>query len=115
MLLRLELILFGSKRSAFININNSLYSEMALKFMEHFLWIASAMDTMGENDDEMWDEEDGFFLRYPSPTQWTCYSTETAIHGRTSATLRNNCCGDAVSCAVSRHNSSGSIIHGASP
>jgi Glycosyl hydrolase family 63 C-terminal domain len=48
---------------------NPLYSEMALKFTEHFLWIASAMDSVGDNDDEMWDEEDGFFydiLRHPN-------------------------------------------------
>jgi hypothetical protein len=47
---------------------NPLYSEMALKFTEHFLWIASAMNSVGENDDQMWDEEDGFFydiLRFP--------------------------------------------------
>jgi hypothetical protein len=48
---------------------NPLYSEMALKFTEHFLWIASAMDSVGDNDDEMWDEQDGFFydiLRLPN-------------------------------------------------
>jgi hypothetical protein len=47
---------------------NPLYSEMALKFTEHFLWIASAMDSVGVNDDEMWDEQDGFYydiLRFP--------------------------------------------------
>jgi Glycosyl hydrolase family 63 C-terminal domain len=47
---------------------NPLYSEMALKFTEHFLWIASAMNSVGENDDQMWDEQDGFFyyiLRFP--------------------------------------------------
>ncbi|HUM01782.1 MAG TPA: glucosidase [Thermoanaerobaculia bacterium] len=44
------------------------YEEMALKFLEHFFWIAAAMDRPGENLDEMWDEEDGFFydlLRLP--------------------------------------------------
>ncbi|HKQ32656.1 MAG TPA: glucosidase, partial [Thermodesulfobacteriota bacterium] len=44
------------------------YEDMALKFAEHFLWIASAMDRVGEYHDEMWDEEDGFFydlLRFP--------------------------------------------------
>ncbi len=44
------------------------YEDMALKFAEHFIWIASAMDRTGENHDEMWDEEDGFFydlLRQP--------------------------------------------------
>src|SRR5262249_24611194 len=48
---------------------NPLYAEMALKFTAHFLWIASAMDSVGDNDDEMWDEQDGFFydiLRLPN-------------------------------------------------
>ena len=43
------------------------YADMALKFVEHFLWIASAMGHMG-GDTGMWDEEDGFFydvLRLP--------------------------------------------------
>jgi hypothetical protein len=44
------------------------YEDMALKFLEHFLWIASSMDQMGAHKDEMWDEGDGFFydlLRLP--------------------------------------------------
>lgn len=44
------------------------YVEMALKFVEHFLWIASAMVHLGQ-DVGMWDEEDGFFydvLRLPN-------------------------------------------------
>jgi hypothetical protein len=43
------------------------YADMALKFVEHFLWIASSMTHMG-GDIGMWDEEDGFFydvLRLP--------------------------------------------------
>ena len=43
------------------------YAEMCLKFVEHFLWIASSMVHAGE-DVGMWDEEDGFFydvLRLP--------------------------------------------------
>src|SRR4029453_3800307 len=43
------------------------YEDMALKFCEHFLWIASAMGHMG-NDTGMWDDEDGFYydvLRLP--------------------------------------------------
>jgi len=38
------------------------------KFIEHFFWIAGAMDRIGENQDELWDDEDGFFydvLRLP--------------------------------------------------
>jgi hypothetical protein len=44
------------------------YIDMALKFTEHFLWIASAMLHMGGSGG-MWDEEDGFFydvLRLPN-------------------------------------------------
>jgi hypothetical protein len=43
------------------------YAEMALKFAEHYLWIASAMSHLG-GETSMWDEEDGFFydvLRLP--------------------------------------------------
>jgi hypothetical protein len=44
------------------------YEDMALKFFEHFLYIAAAMDRIGDHKDEMWDEADGFFydlLRLP--------------------------------------------------
>ncbi|MCL4806278.1 MAG: glucosidase [Thermoanaerobaculia bacterium] len=44
------------------------YEEVAFKFVQHFAWIAYAMDRIGEHHDEMWDEEDGFFydvLRLP--------------------------------------------------
>ena len=43
------------------------YADMALKFVEHFLWIASSMTHLG-GETGMWDEEDGFFydvLRHP--------------------------------------------------
>jgi hypothetical protein len=42
------------------------YEDVAYKFAEHFLWIAAAMNKLG--DDGMWDEEDGFYydiLRLP--------------------------------------------------
>jgi hypothetical protein len=44
------------------------YQDIAAKFVEHFLWIAASMDRVGVNEDELWDEEDGFFydlLRLP--------------------------------------------------
>jgi hypothetical protein len=44
------------------------YLDMALKFGEHFMWIASSMGHMG-GDTGMWDEEDGFYydvLRLPN-------------------------------------------------
>jgi hypothetical protein len=37
------------------------YKDMVLKFVQHFLWIAGSMDRIGDNQDELWDETDGFF------------------------------------------------------
>ena len=42
-------------------IHDPLYEDLATKFFEHTLWIAGAMDRIGDNQDELWDEEDGFF------------------------------------------------------
>jgi len=42
------------------------YEELVAKFLDHFLWIARAMNQVGPNG--MWDEEDGFYydvLRLP--------------------------------------------------
>ena len=46
--------------------HDSSYEDMVFKFVEHFLYIAAAMNKPG--GDGMWDEEDGFFydlLRLP--------------------------------------------------
>ena len=40
---------------------DSMYEEIAFRFLEHFVWITFAMDRLGENHDEMWDAADGFF------------------------------------------------------
>jgi hypothetical protein len=40
---------------------DSMYEDVAYRFLEHFLWIAYAMDRIGPNHDEMWDDQDGFF------------------------------------------------------
>ena len=48
---------------------DSMYEEIAYRFIEHFAWIAYAMDRIGAHHDEMWDEEDGFFydlLHFPN-------------------------------------------------
>ena len=44
------------------------YEEFVEKFFQHTLFIAGALDRIGDRQDEMWDEEDGFFydvLRLP--------------------------------------------------
>ena len=48
---------------------DSMYEEIAFRFLEHFAWITYAMDRIGVNQDEMWDTEDGFFydlLHFPN-------------------------------------------------
>jgi len=47
--------------AAELTTHDPVYEEMAIKFFEHFLRIAAAMDRIGDNADELWDEEDGFF------------------------------------------------------
>jgi hypothetical protein len=56
--------------AAELALKHKAYGDMALKFVEHFLWIASSMIHLGDNTG-MWDEEDGFFydvLRLPDGT-----------------------------------------------
>jgi hypothetical protein len=48
---------------------DSVYEDVAFRFMEHFAWITYAMDRMGENNDQLWDSADGFFydlLHFPN-------------------------------------------------
>jgi hypothetical protein len=54
--------------AAELTLTDSEYADMAVKFAEHFMWIASSMTRMG-GETSMWDDEDGFFydvLRLPS-------------------------------------------------
>jgi hypothetical protein len=48
---------------------DAMYEEIAYRFLEHFVWIAYAMDRIGAHHDEMWDSSDGFFydlLHFPN-------------------------------------------------
>ncbi len=54
-----------------VDEEDSGYRDLAFKFVRHFFYIAAAMNRMGVHEDEMWDEEDGFFydlLRLPDGT-----------------------------------------------
>jgi len=44
-----------------LSLENPVYEDLACKFYEHFIHIAGAMDRIGINNDELWDEEDGFY------------------------------------------------------
>ncbi len=67
---------------------DSEYGEMVIKFLEHFLWIASSMIHLG-GDTGMWDEEDGFFYDVLQLAQWPGPTPQGSIHGRSSALV---CC-----------------------
>ena len=48
--------------------HDPMYEEVAFKFLENFIWISYAMDKAGDQRDDMWDEQDGFYydvLRLP--------------------------------------------------
>ena len=50
-------------------LHDRVYEDLALKFYEHFMWIAGAMNRASAHDDDLWDEADGFFydlLRLPN-------------------------------------------------
>jgi len=52
--------------SAELAVHDPAFEPMVIKFAEHFLWIATAINKAGA--DGLWDEEDGFYydmLRFP--------------------------------------------------
>ncbi len=54
-----------------VHLGYDEYKEKSVDYYNHFLEIASAMDKVGVNEDEMWDEEDQFFydvLHFPDGT-----------------------------------------------
>ncbi len=44
-----------------LSMENPVYQDMASKFFEHFLYISGAMNSIGENNVDLWDEEDFFY------------------------------------------------------
>ena len=40
---------------------NKAYSDIASKFFEHFVYISHAINHLGDDNLQLWDEEDGFF------------------------------------------------------
>jgi hypothetical protein len=47
---------------------NPVYEGLAIKFFQHYAYVANAMKHMGGRPYQLWDEEDGFFydvLRFP--------------------------------------------------
>ncbi len=52
---------------------NPAYEDVATKFFEHFIYIAHAINNIGEGNESLWDPEDGFFydvLHLPDGTHF---------------------------------------------
>lgn len=50
-------------------VEDPSYEDMATKFLEHFVYIADAINSIGDRKEGLWDEQTGFyhgFLRMPS-------------------------------------------------
>lgn len=51
--------------------HNPVYEDVATKFFEHFLYIAGALNNLGQEEIALWDEDDEFFydvLHLPDDT-----------------------------------------------
>jgi len=40
---------------------NPVYEDLATKFFEHFIYIADAINELGQEESGLWDEDDGFY------------------------------------------------------
>jgi len=49
------------RMAAELAVYNKAYNDIASKFFEHFIYIAGAMANLGDNNQGLWDEADGFF------------------------------------------------------
>jgi hypothetical protein len=55
-----------------LSIKDPTYNDVAVKFAEHFIYIAHALTDIGPDSDSLWDDRDGFFydvLHLPDNSQ----------------------------------------------
>ena len=76
--------------AAELALNDKSFADMALKFIEHFLWIASSMIRLGDNTG-MWDEEDGFFYDVLRLPDGTAQRLKVTVDGGIASALRCHC------------------------
>ena len=75
--------------AAELAMSDPSYADMAIKFVEHFMWIASAMDHLGGGTG-MWDEEDGFFYDVLRLPDGRAAAAQGPLDGGTAAPLRGH-------------------------
>jgi hypothetical protein len=65
------MVLFSAQMMEIATIlrhDDPIYEDLAMKYMEHFLWITYSLNGSNDTSESMWDEADGFFydvLRLP--------------------------------------------------
>ena len=64
------------------------YEDVATKFFEHFVYIADAMNNIGGEGIELWDEEDGFFYDVLHLPDGRTAAAEGPLDGRADPALR---------------------------
>ena len=70
--------------------HDTVYEEHAYRFLQHFIWISYAMDRLGENHDEMWDEDGRLLLRPPEAAGRERDEAQGPVDGRAPAPLRRH-------------------------
>ena len=63
-----------------------IYEDIASKFLEHFLYIANAMNGLGTSG--LWDDADGFFYDRHAPAGPARDSAARSLHRGTDSHLR---------------------------
>ena len=59
--------------------HDPFYEDMAMKFADHLLWIARAMNQTGPEG--MWDEEDGFYYDVLRLPDGSAHAAQSSLHG----------------------------------
>ncbi len=81
---------------------DSAYEDVASKFWEHFLYIANAINHLGEDGAGMWDEEDGFFYDVLHMPDGSHDAAQGAVHGGADSAVRGGDAGAAADRSASR-------------
>ena len=68
------------------------YEDVASKFWEHFLYIAKAINHLGD-DGGMWSEEDGFFYDVLHMPDGRARADEDPLHGGSDSVVRGGIAG----------------------
>ena len=67
---------------------NSAYEDVASKFFEHFVYICEAMNNLGGENIELWDQKDGFYYDVLHNDERQEPAAQSALDGRPDSAIR---------------------------